>query len=127
MHSQSHALYFQHIRDQECPIDYDQVLRATTLRYRCSSSLLQQQTANNELHDDFYKVRSTNAGDKESDNEEEYGFYVDSEDEDDYSGIKNNKQKEQQPQNEAWSLVEVAPFAVSGRSAHNGNKEMHIF
>jgi hypothetical protein len=145
--SQSHALYYQHIRDLECPIEYDQVLRVTTLRYRCSSSLERSQvlqspriiTTNNELHDDFFKVRpsltprenSTNNGDRvhesEEEEEEEYGLYVDSDEEEDEEDNKSSKQKEEQPQNEAWSLVEVAPFIVSGRTAHNGNEGESLF
>lgn len=107
---QSHALYYQHIRDLECPIEYDQVLRATTLRYRCSSSLERSQilhhqspnnstntpalttTTNNELHDDFFKIRRASSShsaatvtkdedDEEEEEEEEYGLYVDSDEE----------------------------------------------
>lgn len=148
---QSHALYYQHIRDLDCPIDYDQVLRATTLRYRCSSSLERSQalqsprhiTTNNELHDEFFKVRSSTTpntmknGDRvhESegeDEEEEYGLYVDSDEEDDdYNNSRRkgqNKQQEQHIQNESWSLVEVAPFIVNnGRAVHNGNEGESLF
>ncbi|CAO3643928.1 unnamed protein product [Mucor hiemalis] len=148
---QSHALYYQHIRDLDCPIEYDQVLRATTLRYRCSSSLERSQalqsprhiTTNNELHDEFFKVRSSstpttnsmNNGDRvhESEDEEEYGLYLDSDEEDDdfddYGNKRKgqNKQQEQQTQNESWSLVEVAPFIVNGRAVHNGNEGESLF
>lgn len=142
-------MYYQHIRDLEFPIEYEQVLRVTALRYRCSSSLERSQviqpniiTTNNELHDDFFKVRpsstsrqnSTNNGDRlhtsqQEEIEEEYGFYVDSDEdeEDDFDNTSRKLKQEQQPQNEAWSLVEVAPFIVSGRTAHNGKEGESIF
>lgn len=119
----------------ECPLVYDQVLRATTLRFRCSSSLERSQslepstvqTSNNELHDEFFKVNSTatstNNGERvqESDDDNEFGLYVDSdEDDDEYY---KDKQKELPP-SETWSLVEVAPFAVGGRAAHNGTENI---
>lgn len=134
-HRKSHATYYDHIRDLECPLVYDQVLRATTLRFRCSSSLEVSQslepsvvkTSNNELHDDFFKVTklatSINNGERiqDSDDDNEFGLYVDSdEDDDDY--YKNKKQE--LPPNETWSLVEVAPFAIGGRAAHNGTENI---
>lgn len=86
-------------------------------------------SSNNELHDDFFKIQSsstqnsTNNGERihESEEEDEFGLYVDSDDDDDEYAYGNNKDKQQeQPANETWSLVEVAPFAVGGRAAHNG-------
>ncbi|KAG2233141.1 hypothetical protein INT48_001634 [Thamnidium elegans] len=136
---QSHALYYQHLRDLECPIDYNQVLRATTLRFRCTSLIERSQalhepnrSTNNELHDDFFKIRTTsvqnsiNNGERilsESRDEEEFGLYVDSEEDDDDFDIKKSKGSEKQIANETWSLVEVAPFSAG----HNGYEGDSLF
>lgn len=139
MFRQSHALYYQHLRDLECPIDYNQVLRATTLRFRCTSLIERSQalhepnqSTNNELHDDFFKIRTTsvqnsiNNGERilsESRDEEDFGLYVDSEDDDDDFDIKKSKGSEKQIANETWSLVEVAPFSAG----HNGYEGDSLF
>jgi hypothetical protein len=148
-------LYYQHIRNLECPIEYDQVLRATTLRYRCSSSLERSQIlqsnntttppvhTNNDIHDDFFKIRRANSShstkEDELELEEEEEYYADSDDDDEDDNYGNmikqrgkeeqqQQQQQEQVQNEAWSLVEVAPFlGKNGRAAHNGNEGESIF
>jgi hypothetical protein len=99
-------------------------------------------STNNELHDDFFKIRSSSNPQENSNNngenddkrynnsdedvEEdiiEYGFYVDSDDDVDEDNNKKQQKKQKQqpePENETWSLVEVAPFLVGGS---NGNNE----
>ncbi|KAI7899632.1 UV radiation resistance protein and autophagy-related subunit 14-domain-containing protein [Cokeromyces recurvatus] len=121
---QSHALYYHGIRDLKFPIEFKQVLRATNFRYRCSS-LLDVNTTN-ELHTNYFKVKSSkrtyhqkrrqiNEGEEEEEEEEEEydGLYVDSDNDD---TLLNNQQLTRlqaaptTPHSETWSLIEVAPF-----------------
>jgi hypothetical protein len=117
--SQSHALYYQGLRDLSFPIGFQQVLRATSLRYRCSRDLDHNSdtkvTTNNELHDEYYKVRSIKTNSNRLLQEEEDEVFVDSDDDDYFMSIQLQHQqqiKQQQPvsQSETWSIVEVAPF-----------------
>ncbi|RCH88523.1 hypothetical protein CU098_004398 [Rhizopus stolonifer] len=129
---QSHALYYQGLRDLDFPIDFQQVLRATTLRYRCSSlqhAFLSDTTIKTQVGDAYFKVRP------QQKYEEEYeGLYLDSDDEDDVmvhyqhqsEPERKDSEKEHANQNETWSLVEVAPF-LGGRTAHNGNEGESLF
>ncbi|CAO0802485.1 unnamed protein product [Mucor circinelloides] len=139
---QSHALYYHNLRDVNFPIEFQHVLHATKLRYRCSSSTSNSSThannnntsdlsasrvtSNNELHDDFYKIRPFNSSSRYDDyDQDEYaGIYIDSDDdsnsqlisqqqyyEQQQQQLQQNQQQNQQPsQTETWSLVEVAPF-----------------
>ncbi|CAO3627333.1 unnamed protein product [Mucor fragilis] len=138
---QSHALYYRNLRDVKFPIEFQHVLHATKLRYRCSSSTSNSSThannntsdlsatrviSNNELHDDFYRVRSFNDSGRhdEYDQEEYAGIYIDSDDDGNSQLISQQQYYEQQQQQqqlqqnqqqqpsqtETWSLVEVAPF-----------------
>lgn len=82
--------------------------------------------SNNELHDDFYRVRSFNDSGRhdEYDQEEYAGIYIDSDDDGNSQLISQQQYYEQQQQQqqlqqnqqqqpsqtETWSLVEVAPF-----------------
>ncbi|KAI8382471.1 UV radiation resistance protein and autophagy-related subunit 14-domain-containing protein [Blakeslea trispora] len=136
---QSHALYYQGLRDLNFPIEFHQVLRATTLRYRCSELSSTSETPlptllhpSNQLPGDYFKVRHQ----KYNEEEEYEGLYVDSEDEEDV--LVHCTSPSEQPskgeeegtatdgQNETWSLVEVAPF-LGGRTAHNGNEGDSLF
>ncbi|CEP15424.1 hypothetical protein [Parasitella parasitica] len=135
--TQSHALYHHNLRDVNFPIAFQHVLEATKLRYRCSSNNISTSTnsnpsgsrvtSNNELHDDFFKVRPFNSGRRDDYDQDEYaGIYIDSDDDDSNSQLisqrqyyeqqqqlQQNQQQQQQvqpSQTETWSLVEVAPF-----------------
>jgi hypothetical protein len=117
--SQSHALYYQELRDLSFPIGFQQVLRATSLRYRCSRDVDHNNdakvTANNELHDEYYKVKSIKTNKNRLVQEEDDEVYVDSDDDDYFMSMQQQQQqqlKQQQPisQSETWSIVEVAPF-----------------
>ncbi|KAL0139010.1 UV radiation resistance protein and autophagy-related subunit 14-domain-containing protein [Mucor lusitanicus] len=136
---QSHALYYRNLRDVKFPIEFQHVLHATKLRYRCSSSTSNSSThannnnnasdlsasrvtSNNELHDDFYRVRSFNSSSSrhdEYDQDEYAGIYIDSDDDSNsqlfsqqqyYEQQQQQLQQQQTSQTETWSLVEVAPF-----------------
>lgn len=115
--SQSHALCHQGLRDLSFPIGFQQVLRATSLRYRCSRDVENDPklTANNELHDEYFKVKSMKSNNNRLLQEEEEEVFVDSDDNDYFMSIQQEQQqqiKQQQPvsQSETWSIVEVAPF-----------------
>lgn len=142
MSSQSHALYYHNLRDVKFPIEFQHILHATKLRYRCSSSASNSSThannsnsgntsvspsrvtSNNELHDDFYRVRSFNSSSRHDDyDQDEYtGIYIDSDDDSNSQLISQQQyyeqqqqqlqqnQQQQSSQTETWSLVEVAPF-----------------
>lgn len=110
------------------------MLRATNLRYRCGSLLDTESKliSNNELNDKYFKVRSLKktiqrlggTSDDEDDEEEAIvdemysALYLDSDDDDESSSNSMYRHKtqqqsqQQQQQNEAWSLVEVAPFSM---------------
>ena len=133
-------MYYQGLRDLNFPIDFHQVLRATTLRYRCSHLSSASETPlptilshSNQLRGEYFKVRH-----QEEEEEVEYeGLYVDSDDDEDvlvhYSSPKSEQSSKEEEdeegkehQNETWSLVEVAPF-LGGRTAHNGNEGDSLF
>lgn len=108
-------------------------MRATTLRFRCTSLLERTEvvteptrSSNNELHDDFFKIRTTSVqnsihhgerllAESEEEEEEGFGLYVDSEEEEGEEKSKGGTEKE--INNETWSLVEVAPFSAG----HHGD------
>jgi hypothetical protein len=133
-------LNYQNIKDVNFPIDFQHVLHATKLRYRCSSNNINTSTStnnnpsgsrvtsNNELHDDFFKIRpfsNKSSRKDDQDQQDEYaGIYIDSDDDSNSQLISQQQYQEQQQQQqqqqlqqnqqpsqtETWSLVEVAPF-----------------